>query len=188
MYTNVISLIPARRSIAAAVMTALVALFGLGIDRMYVQPPIANPHPADAIVVLGGNPYDRFEYGLELAQQGLAAQVVISNSVGPTDQRMRELCSRAIDRVEVSCFLPVPWSTRGEAQEIRRLAKSRGWKDIIVVTTTAHLQRARFIVRRCYGAELQMMDFPERRSTVDTVLGWGYQSAGWVKALYQNGC
>lgn len=178
-----------RRLIACALVLVLVAVVGIALDRAYLQPKIDRElRPADAIVVLGGNPYDRFEYGLDLAERGLSTQVVLSNSVGADDTRMRELCARTITGVQVTCFLPEPWTTRGEAQEVQRLAAARGWDDIIVVTTTAHLERARFILERCYGRAMQMTDFPEQRGTAETVFGWGYQSAGWLKALYQTGC
>ncbi len=180
---------PVRRLIAGVLALLLAAVVGIALDRAYLQPKIdRHLTPADAIVVLGGNPYDRFEYGLELAEQGLSRQVVLSNSVGADDTRMQELCARSITGVQVTCFLPQPWTTRGEAQEVQRLAAARGWDDIIVVTTTAHLERARFILERCYHQTMQMTDFPERRGTAETVFGWGYQSAGWLKALYQTGC
>ncbi|TWS18416.1 YdcF family protein [Tsukamurella asaccharolytica] len=179
----------ARRLVACAAALVVIAAIGTAIDRAYLQPQVDRDlSRADAIVVLGGNPYERFEYGLQLAERGLARQVVLSNSVGVTDARMRELCARAISGVNITCFLPQPWTTRGEAQEVQRLAAARGWNDIIVVTTTAHLERARFILERCYGRKMQMTDFPEDRGAAETVFGWGYQSAGWLKALYQTGC
>ncbi|WP_415678147.1 YdcF family protein [Tsukamurella hominis] len=178
-----------RRLIACALILVLLAAVGIALDRAYLQPKIDRElTPADAIVVLGGNPYQRFEYGIDLAERGLASQVVLSNSVGADDTRMQELCARTITGVQITCFLPEPWTTRGEAQEVQRLAAARGWEDIIVVTTTAHLERARFILERCYGKTMQMTDFPEHRGTAATVFGWGYQSAGWLKALYQTGC
>ncbi|NMD54101.1 YdcF family protein [Tsukamurella conjunctivitidis] len=179
-----------RRLVACAlVVLMIVGAVAIALERAYLQPKIDRQlQRADAIVVLGGNPYERFEYGLELAERGLAQQVVLSNSVGASDTRMQELCARTITGVQVTCFLPQPWTTRGEAQEVQRLATARGWHDIIVVTTTAHLERARFILERCYGAAMQMTDFPEQRGITETVFGWGYQSAGWLKALYQTGC
>ena len=60
----------------------------------------------------------------------------------------------------------------------------QAWHEVAVLK----FLHARFILERCYGAALQMTDFPERRGTAETVFGWGYQSAGWLKALYQTGC
>ncbi len=178
-----------RRLVVVLAVLAVLATIGVAVERAYLAPDVERDlRPADAIVVLGGNPYDRFEYGLGLAERGLAHQVVLSNSVGAQDARMRELCARVIPGVRVTCFLPQPWTTRGEAQEVARLASARGWDDIIVVTTTAHVERARFILERCFRSTLQMTDFPEHRGLAETMFGWGYQSAGWVKALYQSGC
>ncbi|WP_255585782.1 YdcF family protein [Tsukamurella sp. TY48] len=178
-----------RGAIVAAVVVVVLALVATMVDRAYVAPRTADQLArADAIVVLGGNPYDRFEYGLELASRGLAPQVVLSNSVGAADSTMQELCDRPIRDVSVTCFLPVPWTTRGEAQELNRLAAERNWRSVIVVTTTAHVERARFILERCSVATLQMTDFPERRALGATVYGWAYQTAGWLKALTQTGC
>lgn len=177
-----------RIAIAVALIAVLVVV-GVAVNRAYVSPRLdAELRAADAIVVLGGNPYERFEHGLELAGRGLAPEVVMSNSVGADDERMRELCDRRIPGVTVTCFLPKPWTTRGEARELNRLAAERHWQSIIVVTTTAHVERARFILERCSSARLQMTDFPERRGPGGTVFGWAYQTAGWIRALSQTGC
>ncbi|EFV14034.2 YdcF family protein [Segniliparus rugosus] len=158
------------------------------VRDFYISPTIDSPlRPADAVVVLGGAPYERFRYGIGLGERGLAPQVVISNSIGPDDPVMRQICA-APTHVRLTCFLPVPWSTRGEAQEIRRLAASRHWRSIIVVTTTAHIERARYIVRRCFAGDIQMTDYPERRGAWESVYGWIYQTGGWLNAITQTGC
>jgi uncharacterized SAM-binding protein YcdF (DUF218 family) len=173
--------------LASLVVTAGVAV-SLMINSLFVNPAMTKPlTPADAVIVLGGNPYQRFEYGIELAERGLAPEVVISNSVGAADTRMQRICATPTS-VQVTCFLPQPWTTRGEAQEIRTLAQQRGWESIIVVTTKAHISRARYILGRCFGGEIMMTDFPEDLSVVSEVSGWIYQTAGWVRALTQRGC
>ncbi len=180
---------PAHKLVVIGLAVMMVLIVGATVYRTYVAPDIdGRLHRADAVIVLGGNPYERFEYGIELASQGLAGEVVLSNSVGPTDTRMQSLCSGAVKDVTITCFLPQPWTTRGEAREIRRMAEQRQWHEIIVITTTAHVERARFIMERCYTDGMQMTDFPEHRGPVETVFGWGYQSAGWLKALTQTGC
>lgn len=179
----------AHRAQLVSVAMTLLLVVGTTVFRTYVHPDVDERlQRADAIVVLGGNPYERFEHGIALASQGLADEVVLSNSVGPTDERMKDLCNQPVPRVRVTCFLPVPWTTRGEAREIRRIADQRQWRTLIVVTTTAHVERARFIMERCYNDPIQMTDFPERRGVVENVFGWAYQSAGWLKALSQTGC
>lgn len=175
-----------------ATLTSLIVLIGVAlgmiIDTLYVHPEMQSPlEAADAVVVLGGTPYERFEYGIQLAETGLAPEVVISNSVGADDTRMQEICSTPAS-VQVTCFLPEPWTTRGEAQEIRTLAAERGWQRIIVVTTTAHIARARYILDRCFDGTIEMTNYPEKLSIPERVGGWIYQTAGWVRALTQRGC
>ena len=179
-----------RLRVATLVALAVIVVLAMStvINTLYVNPAIAEPLTrADAVVVLGGTPYKRFEYGIELAERGLAPEVVISNSVGAEDARMQRICATPTS-VELTCFLPDPWTTRGEAQEIRTLAEQRGWKSIIVVTTKAHISRARYILGRCFGGDIMMTDYPENLSLVDHVTGWIYQTAGWVRALTQRGC
>lgn len=173
----------------AVVVAALVVGAGLGINRTFVSPRVDRPlDRAGAIVVLGGEPYERFEYGLKLAAEGLSDEVVLSNSVGAQDERMGRLCSREIPGVRIRCFVPHPWTTRGEAYEIRKLAQQNHWDDLIVITTTAHVERARYILGRCTNARLQVTDYPEHRSVSESIYGWIYQSGAWLKALSQSGC
>lgn len=181
---------PMRRRLVIWVLCwgTLAVAVGLVINTVYVHPPMDKPlHTADAVVVLGGTPYERFEYGIELAESGLAPEVVISNSVGADNRRMQDLCDTRAT-VRITCFLPDPWTTRGEAREIRALAEQRGWTSIVVVTTTAHIARARYILERCFGGGISMTDYPEHQSVFEQVTGWVYQSAGWVRALTQRGC
>jgi uncharacterized SAM-binding protein YcdF (DUF218 family) len=179
-----------RLRVAALVTLVITTVLAMSmvISTLYVNPAVAEPLTrADAVIVLGGTPYTRFEYGIELAERGLAPEVVISNSVGADDVRMQTICATPTS-VEVTCFLPEPWTTRGEAREIRTLAEQRGWKTIIVVTTKAHISRARYILGRCFGGDIMMTDYPEQLSVFDNVTGWVYQTAGWVRALTQRGC
>lgn len=177
-----------RLAVLATLIGIICVASAMVISTVYVNPGIERSlTPADAVVVLGGTPYERFEYGIQLAEDGLAPEVVISNSVGVNDSRMRRICSTRTT-VRVTCFLPDPWTTRGEAREIRALSEERGWHRIIVVTTTAHISRARYILGRCFGGSITMTDYPEKPSIVDVVAGWFYQTAGWIRALTQRGC
>ena len=100
------------RWLAAAV--ALVALAGIGGWPVYVRPQVDPLRKADAIVVLGGTAYDRFDLGLQLAREGYAKQLLISMSTGPEDTNMDKYCRGHFDFV-VDCYVPRPWTTRGEA-------------------------------------------------------------------------
>ncbi|AYJ48177.1 YdcF family protein [Rhodococcus sp. P1Y] len=173
-----------RFTLVAAVLAVIGVLAGLPV---YVFPQVDELRAADAVIVLGGSPYERFEYGIDLAEQGYAPRVVLSNSVGPEDPRMQQICGGDYS-VEVECFVPSPWSTRGEAEEIERLSLENGWNHIIVVTYTPHLSRARFIVEECYSGELTMAASPTHQSAIQWVESYIYQTAGYAKALLSPSC
>ncbi|TSE00492.1 YdcF family protein [Skermania sp. ID1734] len=173
---------------ACITIAFLVAATGALIRNVYVDPNTSKPlQPADAVVVLGGATYERFRYGIQLAEEGLAPQVLISNSAGPRDPVMTRICDTPA-RVSITCFLPVPWTTRGEAQEIRTVAAERGWRSIILVTSTDHLYRARYIVGRCFTGQIQLATYPQTRGISELLFAWAYQTGGWLRALTQNGC
>lgn len=173
-----------RLMLVVVILAAVSAFVGLPV---YVFPQMDELRTADAVVVLGGNPYQRFEYGIEIAEQGYAPKVLLSNSVGPQDPRMQQICGGDYT-VEVECFVPSPWSTRGEAEEIQRRAKSENWQHIIVVTYKPHLSRARYIVEQCYSGELTMIASPTHQNAVQWIESYVYQTAGYAKAVLAGGC
>jgi len=64
-------------------------------------------------------------------------------------------------RTGALCFRAVPYSTRGEARAIARLATAHGWRMVDVVTSQFHVFRARILIRRCYHGGLRMVGAPE---------------------------
>ncbi|MCU1642661.1 MAG: YdcF family protein [Nocardia sp.] len=187
--TRIVECVPSYRRLAAAVATALALLVGIGFAGVpiYIHPQVDPLRPADAIVVLGGTAYARFDMGVALARQGLAPQLLISRSTGVNDRQMDRYCNGHY-AFTVSCFVPDPWTTQGEAREIRRRAQAQGWKHIIVVTYTPHVSRARYIVERCFPGEITMVASPSDSGV--TFWAWMYvrQSAGYVRAFLQRGC
>ena len=173
---------------AAGSLAALVVVTAAGWP-VYVRPEVATPtprDPADAIVVLGGLPETAF-YGRKLFEDGDARHLVLSSVYGvPPWSAISELCP-AEPGSGVTCFVPRPATTRGEAQEIRRLAVRNHWDDVIVVAPTFHVSRARMIVRRCYGGRLRMVEYRPAR-----YWRWPYQylyqTVGYAKAAVLRGC
>jgi len=168
-----------------AVIVVLVVLAGVAGWPVYVHPQVDPLRKADAIVVLGGTAYDRFDLGLDLAQRGYAPQLLISTGAG--DNNMNKYCKGHFDFV-VNCFVPDPWTTRGEAEEIGRRAKQQGWHHIIVVTFTPHVSRARYIVEKCFDGELTIVASPSASGL--RFWTWMYirQSAGYLRAFTDRGC
>jgi uncharacterized SAM-binding protein YcdF (DUF218 family) len=104
---------------------------------------------ADAVVVLAGEHDGREEYGISLAQRGLASTVVLSNPYRGTDESMHRLCTARYHNIEVLCDRPPLTTTRGEAMMASELAAQRHWHRLIVVTWRFHLPRTRFTFGRC---------------------------------------
>ena len=124
-----------------------VALFGIHHD--------GAPVHADAVVVLEGS-NSRLPRALELIQQGYAPVLVISR--GDKRKLEQRVCGpKSGVSARVICFAASPPSTRGEAEEIGRLAQRHGWTTIDVVTSQFHVFRARLLIERCYHGGLHMV-------------------------------
>ncbi|MEU6583058.1 YdcF family protein [Nocardia sp. NPDC046763] len=180
---------PALRRVIAGVVTVtalIVALAFAGLP-VFVHPQVDPLRRADAIVVLGGTAYARYDVGLRLAQEGYAPELLISRSTGQNDPVMDRYCDGGF-AFTVSCFVPNPWTTQGEAEEIRRRARAGHWQHIIVVTYTPHVSRARYIVEKCFSGQITMVASPSDSGLL--FWSWMYvrQSAGYVRAFLQRGC
>jgi uncharacterized SAM-binding protein YcdF (DUF218 family) len=143
--------------------------------------------PADAVVALAG-PVRSVEAAQRLVEQGVARELVLSNAYGPDDAELNRLCTSPPPGYRITCFVPDPDSTRGEARAIRKLARERGWNDVIVVTPTFHISRARLILRRCYSGRLRMVDAKAHISPSLWAYSLLYQPAAFVKAAVLRGC
>jgi hypothetical protein len=87
----------ASTPIQARVGVALTGAYrhrGRGV-AVYVQPQIDRLRHSDAKLILGGPDYHRFTFGLDLASQGWAPNVVVSNSNGTDDPSLTRLCATA---------------------------------------------------------------------------------------------
>jgi uncharacterized SAM-binding protein YcdF (DUF218 family) len=107
---------------------------------------------ADVILVLGDDNYagDRAAHAAELYRAGLAPQVVASGRLlrpyaGIAEMIERDLESRGVPAASIVEFSHRAANTREEAEALRGLVVSRGWKRVLVVTSDYHARRARFI-------------------------------------------
>ncbi|MCD2098998.1 YdcF family protein [Rhodococcus rhodochrous] len=183
---------PRRRRWLAVLVLVACAFIAAGFP-VYVAPQIEieNLSPyrrADAIFVLGGAIYERYPYALELALEGFAPEVVVSNPNGAKDVWLTDLCDHPRYEFPVTCFEPDPPTTRGEAMELRRLAEQRGWDSVIVVTFVPHVSRARFILDRCFDGELIMAASPADIALSYWAWAYAYQTAGYMRAFSHTGC
>ena len=183
-----------RRRRVRALLSLLVAIVGLlatyaGVGyQLFYRDHSDAPRKVDAIVDLGGEHDGREEYGLQLAREGYAKTVLISNPyssdpllkkyVGdkPDSQAlMQRVCTSGTAEIEVICFNPDPSTTRGEAMFTQRVAKERHWHSVIVVSWRFHLVRARYIFGQCFDGDVVMRSVP--RDYPGSPLYWGWQFA-----------
>ncbi|MCX2963069.1 YdcF family protein [Gordonia aquimaris] len=176
--------------LAAAVCMVLVATLVVGVlgYQLFTRDHSDPLRPADAIVVLGGEHDGREDYGLELAAQGYADTVLISDPYRPYQPSERELmnrvCDASTDTIEVICFAPQPSTTRGEAMFTQQMATARGWRSVIVVSWRYHLVRARYIFGQCSDRQVIMRGVPRSyaRSPESWAYTYAYQYGGLMKA------
>ena len=122
---------------------------------VFVWPPAPPAAKADAVVVLAGGRGPRLKEGLALVRSGAAPVLVVSDAWSPTWPEANRLCAGRNAPVQVVCFHPDPYATRGEARGFSRLAAQRGWDSVIVVSSRYHTVRAKMIFERCFPGTVE---------------------------------
>lgn len=172
------------------VLAALLATICVGVVAatagylLFSRPHADQLTKADAIVVLGGDWDNRVGYGLDLARQGYAPTVVLSDFYPGHRVEMEEVCTQHIPGVTVVCFRPDPPTTLGEAMFTADLARKHQWSTVIVVSWNFHMVRARYIFSRCFDGRLVMRPVPRTYAfgTRDWAWVYAYQFGALVKA------
>jgi hypothetical protein len=139
-------------------LVALLVILFVGLSAViFVWAPFANERPrrVDAIVALAGS-RTRLPVALDLLHRHVARTLVVSRDA--KDTARRRLCRRPPKGV--LCIDARPYSTRGEARTVARLARTRGWHSLALVSSRFHLFRVRLLFRRCTGARLELVPAP----------------------------
>ena len=176
----------------AAALAFLVALWLVAVALLFVWPQAndAPPAHADVVVVLSGGRNTRLDPALKLMRRGIAPVLAISSvQRDPKWVKARKLCGGAYGklRFRVLCFEASPYSTRGEAETVSRLARAHGWHRIVVVTSTYHVTRAHMLFRRCFHGELWTVGTASSWESV--VEEWASETAKLaVQEVYERGC
>jgi len=145
------------------ILAGLVAAWLVACLVLFVWPPAESSAPAhaDVVVVLSGSKR-RLPPALALIRRGVAPVLALS-TVQRTKhwpQAERLCATHRYAGARVLCFTAAPYSTRGEARTVARLAHARGWHSIVVVTSTFHLTRAKLLFKRCYHGRIAMIGSP----------------------------
>jgi uncharacterized SAM-binding protein YcdF (DUF218 family) len=175
------------RKLLLLVVLLVVGFYALGAFLFLAHDDDALGGTADAVVVLAGD-RGRLPVALELIRAGVAPVLVVSEDEYWSDEARYNLCKRGrITGTELICRYPVPDSTRGEVRFVTQLARSRGWRRLVVVTSRYHLFRAKRLFARCTDAELVF-----RGSKDDTLENLVAVPNEWAKLLlaetFRRGC
>jgi uncharacterized SAM-binding protein YcdF (DUF218 family) len=161
-------------------------LFGLYLFRVPLLQSMGHfwvvddaPGPADAILILGDDNLqgDRVTRAAELYRAHWAPRVVASGRplrpyLSVPDLMRRDLQERGVPE---SAIVPYPRpvsNTREEAEALRRLAVERGWRHVLVVTSSYHTRRSRFIFYRIWPRDYEFRMIAARDSEFDPDSWW----------------
>ena len=166
----------------ALVIAVLVLVIVVVSVLFFIEPATNAPARSDAVIVLaGGNNSNRIDKGIELVKAGYAPKLYVS-APGFFD------CPKSLPSVPITCFNPQPATTQGEARSAAALADQHHWTQIIVVSGTQQVTRARIRFDRCYHGTILMVpaDPGGLWNWVSTV---AYEWGAMAKALtLQRGC
>jgi uncharacterized SAM-binding protein YcdF (DUF218 family) len=179
--------------VTGLVVVGLLGLMGASGFILFTNAPVDRLQRADAVVVLGGEHDGREDYGISLAHEGWAPNVVLSDPYPITDPVMRRACAQSGGGVEVLCVRPSLLTTRGEAEMVHGLATQHSWSKILVVTWSYHLPRARLVFRECFSPDpddVVMLGVPRLYtfSPAHWEFIYAYQFAAFAKAVVLGDC
>ncbi len=150
-------------------------LTALGRFLVVDQPP----HPADAILVLGGGAGEREEWAAELYRQGYAPRVIASGEsphIPGEERTFAEISAAHLVRLGVPAAaiatMPQTTSTYDEAIYTRELLRQWGSRSLIVVSDPYHMRRSAWTFRKAFRNEDVTLTFVASKATWFRVERW----------------
>lgn len=156
------------RLISLLILAALIFLFYL-VRRpilremgefWIVEGPVSN---ADALIILGDDNLEGSRAGkaAELYSDHLAPAIVASGRMlrpyaGIGELMERDLTDRGVPASAITVFRHTAGDTIDEAQALRGLVVQKGWRHVIVVTSSYHTRRARYIFSKVFPTNVQV--------------------------------
>jgi len=122
---------------------------------LFVWPSSDEPRPAAAVVVLDGGDGERLEEALDLMRLGVAPTLVLYGGREDGTAREGRLC-REDGAFAVLCPRAEP-DAHAEARALGDLSSERGWRSLVVVTSTYGVSRARLLVDGCVAARVDVV-------------------------------
>lgn len=160
---------------------SLVALGAL----LIVSDPVQQ---VDAVVVLSGGDGDRLALAVQMHDEGIAPNLVITDtSSGMNNRMVREAVRGGFPRERIFVTDLQVDSTYDEALAVRDLALNQDWESLLVVTDPYHTFRTRLIFER----ELRNSGIEILVRPVDghwfSSRDWFFTPAGWQVVLLELG-
>jgi uncharacterized SAM-binding protein YcdF (DUF218 family) len=133
---------------------------------------------ADIIVVLaGGQGDERVAQGAELYHAKRAPRVLLSGGMGQMDLSTTELMRRQAVRHKIPeaalLFERDSTSTAEQARYLRPILERRGDRRAIIVTSSYHTRRTRYLFRRVFeGSPVETFIYPVQRDIFSPYRWW----------------
>lgn len=135
-------------------------IFRFAAESWVIEDPLER---ADVLIVLSDDNFyaDRATRAAELFREGKAPLVVASGrrlrpSAGIAELMEHDLVERGVPKDKILRFAQDGDSTRDEAQALAKLAKSKNWHKVIVVTSNYHTRRARYVFRHVFPQDMEI--------------------------------
>jgi uncharacterized SAM-binding protein YcdF (DUF218 family) len=156
---------------------------------------------ADALIVLSDDDFyaDRATHAAELYRQGMAPIVVASGRrlrpyIGIAELMKHDLVERGVPENAIVQVSHLADNTREEAEVLRGVAEQHHWRKVIVVTSSFHTRRARYVFRHVFPASVEVRVAPARDFSYDPGHWWQtrlgqkrffHEAAGMVVAWWE---
>jgi uncharacterized SAM-binding protein YcdF (DUF218 family) len=129
-------------------------------ESWVIEDPVER---ADAIIVLSDDNFyaDRAARAADLYRHGMASLVVASGRrlrpyAGIAELMEHDLIERGVPKDRILRVAHQAENTKEEAEALEPLALQRKWRSIIVVTSSYHTRRARYIFVHVFPAGIQV--------------------------------
>ncbi|MFY9639823.1 MAG: YdcF family protein [Rhodomicrobium sp.] len=173
----------ALRAVRVFALFAIALTLGFFLFAHWVSVmPAGSLHAADGIVVLTGDE-DRISEAVRLLSEGRAGRLLISG-VNKSTRALQIINSNGAGQKEALLFRCCvdldrrSLNTEDNAFEATAWARKRGFRSLIVVTSTYHMPRALMELRQSMP-ELDLIPFPVKSPRMETEW-WNDPKTSWV--------
>lgn len=149
---------------AVAIVLLSVPIFAPRVDAY-------DAREVDAVFILGPPTAARIAAGERIAQDAGGVPVYLS------------VWSGVVCKPKFVCVHAEPWTTAGEAAALAAAVRDDGLRHPLVVTSTVHVMRARYIIDRCVPGKPPVIGVRHSRPWWDVLRQPVYQWGAMVKAV-----